>query len=173
MLRQGSDSLIESQIKLITERVKNTEKYSGQLRTVFADIAHREAELRDKYDEVSKICKDLAETETIDLTLITALHAVSNTFTMLADNKNLEAQRLVVHVESEFAQYGTICKKIKESLKECSATRDTMIPMRQRRAGLELVVSFQFFVRFMTVFLPDHHGFKDNENECRYETCSQ
>lgn len=136
MLRQGSETLIESQTKLIIERVKTTEKYSAQLRSVFSDIAHREVELRDKYDEVSKICKELAETETLDLSLVTALHAVSNTFTMLADNKNIEAQRLVVHVESEFAQYGTICKKIKESLKE---SRDPTMPMRQKRAVLEMV----------------------------------
>lgn len=133
MLRQESEVLIENQIKLITERIKNTEKYSAQLRAVFADISHREAELRDSYDELSKICKDLAETETLDLSLVTALHAVSNTFTMLADNKNIEAQRLVVHIESEFAQYGSICKKLKETLKECN--KDPIVSMRQKRAG--------------------------------------
>lgn len=138
MLRQGSENQIESQIKLITERIKNIEKVSGQLRTAFADIAHLEAEIRDKYDEVSKISKDLAETEVLDLSLVTALHAVANTFTILADNKNVEAQRLVVHVESEFAQYGTICKKIKESLKECN--KEPIMPRVQRR-GLDMVTT--------------------------------
>lgn len=105
--------------KMIFDRIQITENYVGDLCTELSSFTKKKARfdfasfgitcdfcliidfcnhfihrLRDKYDELARILKDYADTARFNETLFNGLLNYSKSCTLLADNKDMEVQRL-------------------------------------------------------------------------------
>lgn len=116
-----ADIVFENQIRCITLRVRNTEECFMQLQSIVNDIALKEAEIRDKLDEFSKVLLSFGKNgQSGNITLESALQNLAHNMTLLADAKAMEVKRLKIKVEEELTQYKTVCKNFKDNLKDLS-----------------------------------------------------
>lgn len=116
-----ADIVFENQIRCITLRVRNTEECFMQLQSIVNDIALKEAEIRDKLDEFSKVLLSFCKNgQSGNITLESALQNLAHNMTLLADAKAMEVKRLKIKVEEELTQYKTVCKNFKDNLKDLS-----------------------------------------------------
>lgn len=90
------------------------------------------ARLRDKGDELAKVCLNYSESEDINKSLSECLSNFAITMTAVSDCGNSRVQILNDKVVNEFAQYDVICKNAKAEVKQIFAAREKEILKRRQ-----------------------------------------
>lgn len=142
----------EYQTKFILERINATDKHLAHLNLAVSALIKQESRVRDKEDGIAKIMAHYSETEAFNLTLAQGVGGLAKAMTLLADLKDIEVRRLATKVTAELEQYETVCKRMREQVKEAMMVRDKELN-RQRRlsnSGRKMVtVNFNLLRRVL------------------------
>lgn len=122
----------EYQSKFILERINATDKHFSHLNLAISAFAKQEARVRDKQDGIAKVMAHFSDTEAFNLTLAHGMGNLAKAMTLMADMKDLEVRRLTNKVSVELEQYETVCKRMRDQIKEATVLRDKEL-QRQRR----------------------------------------
>ncbi|TMW46332.1 hypothetical protein DOY81_008591 [Sarcophaga bullata] len=124
MFRRGKLSFLntkDDRIKIINERINLTEKHLIEMCTTFAACTRKLAKFRDSYDELSKSLKNYSDEEEINESFSDGLKNLTNAVTILADYIDLNVHRMELKIVNELAQFDSLCKTTRDSLRTASA----------------------------------------------------
>lgn len=108
------------------------ENYFGALCQALSAYSRKVARLRDKGDELAKVCLDYSDTEDVNKSLSEALSNFAINLSLISDYGNQRVQLLNNKVVNEFAQYDSICKQAKVDVKQIFTVREKELVKRKQ-----------------------------------------
>lgn len=85
------------------DRINAAENYFGELCSVTSSFTKKTARIRDKYDELGRVLRNVGELETGNESFSDGLINYARAMTLLADVKDIEVQRLQAKVFTIFS----------------------------------------------------------------------
>ncbi|KAF5306645.1 hypothetical protein FQA39_LY08834 [Lamprigera yunnana] len=108
----------EYDTKFIHDRIQHTEKRIAELCNAFAHYSRKVSKIRDQGDVLSETLITYADNEEINKSLSLGLTNFANSFTVLNNYGDARVKYIDKKIVGEFCKYETICKQVKEDLKQ-------------------------------------------------------
>nr|CAB3244598.1 protein FAM92A1-like [Phallusia mammillata] len=112
----------EDQTRFIEDSVKKVDKHFGSICNELGSVCRKTGRLRDKYDNVAKLCVEYAKTEPEPLK--TSMTHFAERLSAIQDYRDAQIQRLEHKVINPLTTYGKECKHTQANLKSSIKTRN-------------------------------------------------
>lgn len=99
---------------------------------MFAQYSRKVARVRDKGDEIAKVALNYAEAETINRSLAVGMGNFADSVTTLSDYGDIRTQLIDNKVVNELSRYESICKHVKEEVKDIYSAREREINRKRQ-----------------------------------------
>lgn len=114
----------EQETHLIQSRIISVEQKVSELCSAFAQYSKKLVKTRDGGDELSGALSKYADSEEISKSQSSELQTLSEGMKALSDFGEHRVSSLDHKVVGEFAKYGSICKELKEEIKQIYNAKD-------------------------------------------------
>ncbi|CAO1349529.1 unnamed protein product [Diamesa hyperborea] len=121
----------ERQSKLVLERIGSVSSNFGALTEIFGGMVRKESKVRNNTDDLAKCIKQMADTESLNISSKNSFENLSQALTILADHKDLQITRIDEKVLTELGSYEIVCRNSKEEIKNQIMLRDKELSKRK------------------------------------------
>ncbi|XP_059485230.1 CBY1-interacting BAR domain-containing protein 1-A-like [Neocloeon triangulifer] len=114
----------DNQTKFIQERLADTERQMGDLCQTLGGYAKNYSKIRDQTDEVVMTLTRNTEAEEVNKSTNAGLQEFANSFSVIADNREIFLKRFESQILEPFSSIGAQCREVRESVKLSLAAKE-------------------------------------------------
>lgn len=122
----------EQEAKFIQDRIASVERSVAEFCNAFGDYSRKAARIRDKGDQLAQAALTCAEYEDVSKSLSNGLAGFSNCMSSISDYGDVRVKNIDAKVVNGLTKYESICKHVKEEVKQIYHARDRELARKRQ-----------------------------------------